>query len=63
MNKNIATMGRNECKDVLLNNACIKHPMNRIQSKHHSLGKHEINKFHFLALMTKYISKTIDLTD
>ena len=37
--------------------------MNRIQSKDHRIGTYEIKKFHCLILMTKYISKTIDMTD
>ena len=45
MNKNIvATVSRNEYKDVLLNNKCIRHSMNRIQSKDHRIGTYEINK-------------------
>ena len=34
----------NECIDVLLNNKCIRHSMNRIQSKDHRLGTCKINK-------------------
>ena len=35
-NKNVvATKSHNEYKDVLLNNKCIRHSMNRIQSKYH----------------------------
>ena len=37
--------------------------MNRTQSKDHRIGTYEIKKFHCLILMTKYISKTIDMTD
>ena len=45
MNKNVvATVSRNEYKDVLLNNKCIRHSMNRIQSKDHRIGTYEINK-------------------
>ena len=34
VNKNVAdTISHNECKDVLLNNKCLRHWMNRIQSK------------------------------
>ena len=39
MNKNVATIGHNEYKDVLLNNKCIRHSINRIQSKDHRRGK------------------------
>ena len=45
MNKNVvATTGHNEYKDVLLNNKCIRHPINRIQSKDHRKGTYEISK-------------------
>ena len=45
MNKNfVATITHSECKDVLLNNKCLKHSMNRIQSKNHRIGTYEINK-------------------
>ena len=37
--------------------------MNRIQSKHHRIGTYEIKKFHCFILMTKYISKKMDMTD
>ena len=44
-NKNVvATISHNEYKDVLLNNKCIRHSMNRIQSKNHRIGTYEINK-------------------
>ena len=45
LNKNIVTaVSHNEYKDVLLNNKCLRHSMNRIQSKNHSVGTYEINK-------------------
>ena len=45
MNKNVvATTSYNEYKDVLLNNKCIRHSINRIQSKYHWIGTYEINK-------------------
>ena len=38
VNKNVfATISHNEHKDVLLNNKCIRHSMNRIQSKDHRI--------------------------
>ena len=44
MNKNVvATISHNEYKDVLLNEKCIRHSMNRIQSKDHRIGTYEIN--------------------
>ena len=46
VNKNVvATMSHNEYKDVLLNNKCWRHPMNKIRSKDHRIGTYEINKF------------------
>ena len=45
VNRNIvATISHNEYKDVLLNNECLKHSMNRIQSKDPRKGTYEINK-------------------
>ena len=39
VNKNIvATISHNECKDVLLNKKCLRHSMNKIQSKDHRIG-------------------------
>ena len=40
----VATASHNEFKDVLLNNKCIRDPMNRIQSKGHIIGTNEINR-------------------
>ena len=46
MNKNIvATVSHNEYKDILLNKKCLRHSMNRIQSKDHRLRTYEINRF------------------
>ena len=51
VNRNIvATISHNEYKDVLLNKKCLRHSMDRIQSKDHKIGTYEINKiflFHF----------------
>ena len=45
VNRNVvATICHNGYKDVLLNNNCIRHSMNRIQSKDHRIGTYEINK-------------------
>ena len=33
-----------EYKDVLLNNKCIRHSTNRIQSKDHRIATYEINR-------------------
>ena len=48
VNRNIVlTVSHNEEKYVLLNNKCIKHSMNRVQSKEHRIGTYEINKISF----------------
>ena len=45
VNKNIvATLRLNDYKGVLLNNKCLRHSMNRIESKNHRIGSYEINK-------------------
>ena len=63
VNRNVvATITHNEYKEVLLNNICIRHSMNRIPSKDHIIEANEINNV-CLVLMTKYISKTLDMTD
>ena len=62
MNRNVvATISHNEYKNILLNDKCVRHSMNRIQD--HRIGTFEITKFLCLALMTKLISKTIDMMD
>ena len=45
INKNVvATISHNEYKDVLLNNKCLRHSINRIQTKNHRIETNEINK-------------------
>ena len=45
MNENVvATISHNEYKDVLLNNKCLRHSMNMIQSKDQGIVTYEINK-------------------
>ena len=45
VNKNIfATISHSKYKDVLLNQKCLRHLMNRIQNKDHRIGNYEINK-------------------
>ena len=54
MNKNVvAAMIHNEYKDNFLNNKCLRHWKNRIQSKNHGIGHYEINSFFFHTLMIK----------
>ena len=44
-NKNVvAAISHNEYKDVLVNNKCLRHSMNRVQSKGHGTRTYEINK-------------------
>ena len=45
VNRNVvATISHKEYKDVLWNSKCIRHSMNRIQSKNHRIKTCEINK-------------------
>ena len=45
VNENVvATMSYNEYKDALSNNKCLKHSMNRIQSKDHRIKTMELMK-------------------
>ena len=45
VNKNVVEIiSRSEDKDDLLNKKCLRHSMNRIQSKDHRIGTYEINK-------------------
>ena len=54
MNKNVvAAMIHNEYKDNFLNNKCLIHSKNRIQSKNHRIGTYEINKFFDHGLIVK----------
>ena len=44
-NKNVvARISYGEYRDVLLNNKCLRHLMNRLQSKYHKRGTYKINK-------------------
>ena len=45
VNRNIvATISHNECKDLLLNNKCLRHSMNRIKSKDDRTETNQINR-------------------
>ena len=45
VNKNVvATIIHDEYNDVLLNKKCLRHSINKIQSKDHRVGIYEINK-------------------
>ena len=55
-NKNfVATISHNEYKDVLLNKECLRHSVNRIQSKDHIIGTYEINNISLSCFDTIYI--------
>ena len=45
MNKNVvAAISHNEYKNILSNKKCIRHTMDRIQSKYNRVGTYEVNK-------------------
>ena len=45
VNRNhVAKKSHSEYKDVLLSNKCLRHSMNRVQSKDHRIGTYEINE-------------------
>ena len=45
VNRNVvAPLSHNEYKGVLLNKKCMRHSINRIQSKDDTIGTYEINK-------------------
>ena len=45
VNRNVVEkITHNKYKDVLLNNECIGHSVNRVQSKDHRIGNYKINK-------------------
>ena len=56
----VATIIHKKYKDVLLNNKYLKQSVNWIKSKDHKTGN---AKFRCAALMTKDISKTMDMID
>ena len=54
VNRNVvAAIIHNEYKDVLLNKKCLRHSMNRIQSRDHRIGTYEINKISLLCFDDK----------
>ena len=58
LNKNVVVaISHNEYKDLLLNNKCIRHLMNRIQSKDHKQKHMKSAKYHVLSCFDdkKYI--------
>ena len=63
-NRNVvATVSHSEYKDMLLNNKCVRHTMNRIQSKCHRIGTYGSNKISWSCFDGKIIFKTIYTMD
>ena len=63
VNRNaVATISHNQYKDVLSNNKCLRHSMNRIKSKDHRIGNYEINKIALSLFNRKIYIKTMDIT-
>ena len=60
---NVTTIRHNEYKDVLLNNKCLRHSMNEIQSKDHRMGTYEINKISLPCFDYKIFIQTMDMMD
>ena len=56
----VATISHNKYKDVLLHKKCLRHLMNRIQTKDHKIKTYEMNK---ISLMIKYTFKIMDMND
>ena len=65
INKNaVLTILHNKYNDALLNNKFLRYSTNRIKSKDHKIVTYETKKkIVSLALMTNYISKTMDTMD
>ena len=60
---NVTTIRHNEYKDVLLNNKCLRHSMNEIQSKDHRMGTYEINKISLPCFDDKIFIQKMDIMD
>ena len=64
VNRNVATtISHNEYKDVLLNNKCLRHSMNRIQSRDRRIGAYETNKISLSCFDDKIYFQNIDMMD
>ena len=62
VNKNVAAItSYNEYRDVFLNNNFLRHSMIRVQSKKTEWEFMKSTQFHYFVLMTKYISKTMNM--
>ena len=56
VNRNVVgTINHNEYKNALLNKKCLRHWVNRIQSKDHRIGTYEINKISFSCFDDKIV--------
>ena len=53
VDRNVVAALRHMYKDVLLNQKCLRHSMNGIQSKNHRKGTYEINKISLFYLDDK----------
>ena len=54
----VATVSHGEHEDVLLNDKCLRHLMNRIQRNNHRTGIYKMGKvIIYLTLLIKYIFK------
>ena len=64
VNKNVvATISHNEYKDVLLNEKCLRHLMNRIQGKDHRVGTYEITKISLSCFDDRIYIQKMDMID
>ena len=64
VNRNVVTtISYNEHKDVLLNNKCLRHSMNEIQSNDHRMGTYEINKISLPCFDDKIFIQKMDMMD
>ena len=64
VNRNIfATMSHNEYNFFLLNNKCLRHSINGIQSKDHRIGTYEINRFSLFCFNGRIYIKNNDMMD
>ena len=58
-----ARISHNEYKNVLLNKKCMRHSVNRIQSKEYKIGKCEINKISLSCFDDEIYIQNNGLTD
>ena len=62
VSKNVVTkMSHSEYKNVLSNKTCLRHSMNRIQSKIHQIRTYELNKISFFCFDIKFIFLIMEL--